>query len=104
MTHYELYQFKHGDEGREFAFRDYDSAMKRLNMFALLTAYEKTYEGSREDAKSLEDFFTMFNIQRPDDFKGHSMSVGDMVLIIDSDRIDKGLYYCDSFGFKKVAD
>lgn len=51
----------------------------------------------------LEDVFVMFNTNRPDDFKGHKLSASDIVEVIDSDKIEKGFYFCDSVGFKKVA-
>ena len=50
--------------------------------------YKNMYEGevSEEIAKEsdtwiLERLFSIFNISRPDDFKGHSLSTGDIVVL-----------------------
>ena len=56
--------------------------------------YEKTYEGD-EDI-TLYGIFEKFNINRPTDFKGHSLSVSDTI-------IANGIaYYADDFGFTKI--
>ena len=41
-------------------------------------------------------------MDRPDDFKGHSLSMSDIVALID----DKGTrwYYCDWIGWKDITD
>lgn len=44
----------------------------------------------------LEHVFRTFNIHKPRDFKGHSISVSDVV------TLDGTAYYVDSFGFKKI--
>lgn len=45
---------------------------------------------------NLDEIFTKFNISKPKDFIGHSLSVSDIVYIDDS------YYYCDSFGWTKI--
>ena len=44
----------------------------------------------------LNDLFEMFNINRPDDFKGWSLSVSDIIQLNDK------LYFCDTFGWKEL--
>ena len=66
-----------------------------------LDEYETVYTGHIEpnamvDA-TLEDIFVMFNLNRPDDYRGRSMSVSDLVVLEETDT-----YYCDSVGFKKI--
>jgi hypothetical protein len=39
----------------------------------------------------------MFNLEHPKDFRGHSLSVSDIV------QMEDEFYYCDSFGWKKIA-
>jgi len=46
----------------------------------------------------LEDVFYKFNMERPDDFKGHNLSVSDVVMI------KSQALYVDSFGFKPLPD
>jgi len=60
--------------------------------------YKKTYEGEIETDKTdefeiLEEIFTLLNINHPEDYKGHSLSVSDIVVLNDKK------YYCDSYGW-----
>lgn len=88
-----------------YAFRDYDE--KKFNEDDYKTVWEGatlTYENIYE---FLEDIFCYFNATDdhylPKDFRGHSLSVSDIVLVQDEDRPENnGLYYCNSFGYKKV--
>ena len=52
------------------------------------------------DCNDLEDVFHKFNVEKPIDFTGLSLSVSDIVEILDEEN--KGAYFCDSFGFKKI--
>jgi len=61
--------------------------------------YQKTYEGDEEgenDFDILEKLFIKFNINHPQDFSGHSMSVSDVVIL------NGKKYYCDSIGWKEI--
>ena len=63
--------------------------------------YKVVYEGDivpNEDGPiaTLDDIFTIFNIRRPEDFKGHSLSVSDLV------ELDGVCYYCDSCGWEDM--
>ncbi len=49
-----------------------------------------------------EQLFEKFNIARPGDFGGHSLSVSDIVAIKQGGRVS--YYYCDSFGFQELPD
>lgn len=63
--------------------------------------YDKVYEGTI-GGSSLEDVFCTFNFSRPVGFKGHSLSVSDIVEVIQSSETEPGFYFCDSIGFQKV--
>ncbi len=63
--------------------------------------YDCAFEGE-VDCKTLEGTYRKFNLDLPEDYRGRSMSVSDIVEIIDSDTVDKGFYFCDTVGFKKV--
>lgn len=63
--------------------------------------YKKVFEG-RVSCKRLEAVYIKFNLDYPDDFKGHSLSVSDVVEVVTSDTVEKGFYFCDSMGFKKI--
>lgn len=52
--------------------------------------------------ETLEDIYTRFNIDHPEDFKGHSLSVSDVVVL--HEKGSDTAYYVDSIGFKEVPD
>ncbi len=61
--------------------------------------YNQTYEGEIEGDDTiqiLEKLFEIFNINHPKDFRGHSLSVSDIVIL------DGVKYYCDSMGWEKI--
>jgi len=63
--------------------------------------YDTVFEGTVE-AGDLEDVFRIFNVEHPEGYKGRSLSVSDVVEVIESEGVAAGFYYCDSFGFAKV--
>ena len=48
----------------------------------------------------LEGLYTRFNLNRPDDFRGHSLSVSDVIALNQGGKTE--CYYTDSFGFYKL--
>ena len=67
--------------------------------------YNIVYKGEIESENvesALEELYTIFNISHPEDFKGHSLSVSDMVMIRENAYYIEHLYYCDSFGWKQI--
>ena len=63
--------------------------------------YDLVYTGE-VCCRSLEDIFHIFNGEYPPDYKARSLSVSDVVEIVDSKNIEKGFYFCDTFGYKKI--
>lgn len=63
--------------------------------------YDNVYSG-KVDCSSLDGIYNLFNADHPDDYHGHSLSVSDIIEVVSSDKIEKGFYYCDSIGFKKI--
>lgn len=95
---YEIWQLKH-EHLRAYGFMDYEWACEHgFN----LDHYEKTYEAELKDNAEwdkeiyLELLFRIFNVNRPEDFKGHSLSMSDIV-ILNGEK-----FYCDSLGWKKL--
>ena len=64
-------------------------------------AYDKVYSGNVK-CRNLEDVFVLFNSGRPEGFRGHSLSVSDVVEVEDAASITPGFYFCDSIGFKEI--
>jgi hypothetical protein len=95
MMIYEIYQVKRSLM-RDYGFLGYEEAIKlngegsvKKENYRLVYKYEG-------DEMSLEDLYCIFNLERPSDFMGHSMSVSDVV------KNEDGYWYCDSFGWKKI--
>lgn len=65
------------------------------------TIYDKVYEGAVE-ASTLEDVYRIFNLQHPPEYRGRSLSVSDIVEVVDGGTAEPGFHYCDSIGFRKV--
>ncbi len=101
---YEIYQlrdFKDADDPVRFLrFVNYDIAKGKVRW----ENYRKVYDGvievfipGRSNLAILERLFEKFNIDHPKDFRGHSLSVSDIVVI-------EGLaYYCDSIGWVPLS-
>ena len=79
----------------DYAVEWWDWAKDKFN----LDDYEVVYEGEIEGVSPqqvLEELFEIFNIRHPEDFRGHSLSVSDVV------ELDGKNYYCDSIGWKEL--
>ena len=98
---FSIYQLKDGDETRDYRFEPYDRlqaaglAVDRVN-------YELVYTAPLVPGTSLDDIFTRFNIDHPKDFKGHSLSVSDVV-VLHQDGQDTA-HYVDRGDFKQVPE
>ena len=64
--------------------------------------YRMVYAMQREPGETLEDIYRRFNIDHPEDFKGHSLSVSDVV-VLHGNGADAA-WYVDSIGFKELPD
>lgn len=98
---YKIYQFKSGEENHCKRFMSLSNQPEPVN----IADYQLVYEGSLIDIDGddkLEGIFKKFNIDHPDDFKGHSLSVSD-VIVTDVDG-KKTAYFCDSFGYTEIPD
>ena len=97
-----IYQIDSNKDNGKLKFLNYECTIKRTRGMIASDSYSCVYIGEVE-CKGLEDVYRKFNVDKPDSFKGHSMSVSDIVEVVESDEIESGLYFCDSIGFKKVG-
>lgn len=77
---FSIYQLKHGDETRDYRFEPYE----RLQAAGLAVDpenYVHTYTAPLTPGMTLEHIFERFNIDRPENFKGHSLSISDMIVL-----------------------
>ena len=98
---FSIYQIKGGDETRDLRFEPYDRLQAAGNVVDRAN-YELVYSAPLAPGTSLEDIYTRFNIDHPKDFKGHSLSVSDVV-VLHQDGQDTA-HYVDSFGYKSVPE
>lgn len=96
-----IYQLKHSAKTRDLYFEPYE----RLAVFGHTVDaanYELIYTASLVQGTSLEDIYIQFNINHPQDFRGHSLSVSD-IIVIHKGRQNTA-YYVDSFGYREVPE
>ena len=98
---FSIYQLKHGDETRDLRFEPYDRLQATGNVVDKAN-YELVYSAELTPGTSLEDIYTRFNIDHPKDFKGHSLSVSDVVVLHQNGQ--DTAHYVDSFGYKDVSE
>ena len=98
---FSIYQLKHGDETRDLRFEPYDRLQATGNIVDRAN-YELIYSAELTPGTSLEDIYTRFNIDHPKDFKGHSLSVADVVVLHQNGQ--DTAHYVDSFGYKSVPE
>ena len=98
---FSIYQIKGGDETRDLRFEPYDRLQAAGNVVDRAN-YELVYSAPLAPETSLEDIYTRFNIDHPKDFKGHSLSVSDVV-VLHQDGQDAA-HFVDSVGFREVPE
>ena len=62
--------------------------------------YKLVYVGEFLGNMSLDDIFERFNIDRPKDFRGHSLSVSDIVVLNDGEKVTA--HFVDSISFEQL--
>ena len=98
---YALYQLNTESKDVPYEFMGMDF-VKDHGMEVTAADYKCVYSGIMQDSVSLDELYSIFNQNHPADFKGHSMSVSDVV-IVNRDG-DMKAYYVDSFGFADLPD
>ena len=100
MATIRIYQVRPGHL-REYGFRCCEEVCGPEQERGLPRAvYEQVWEGLIPDEFCPEDLYLDFNSEkrRPPDFRGHSLSVSDLIEYVESGK----LWFCDSIGWKRV--
>ena len=98
---FSIYQLKDGDGMRDYHFEPYDR-LQAAGLSVEAANYNLIYTAELTPGTSLEDIYTRFNIDHPKDFKGHSLSVSDIVVLHQNG--EDTAHYVDSFGYKEVPE
>ena len=102
MTDIRIYQINLDRDDDGVAFEPYGTLSRYQGSPDVNPAlYDKVFDGA-VDASDIEDIYRIFNVEKPEGYEGRSLSVSDVVEIVESDSIKSGFYYCDSIGFKPV--
>ena len=98
---FSIYQLKPGDSTRDYRFEPLDS-IHRNGLSVKPENYELVYEAPLTAKDDLESIYTRFNVDRPADFTGHSLSVSDIVVLHQGGK--DTAHYCDRAGFSEVPE
>ncbi len=84
---FRIYQINLNRDTERIAFEGIEN-LKRYHGSSEIRSdlYDKVYEGDL-DCEGLEDLFRIFNIEHPADYTGRSMSVSDVVEIMDAPKL-----------------
>ena len=98
---FSIYQLKRGDETRDLRFEPYDR-LQATGHTVDRANYELVYTAPLTKDMTLGDIWEKFNIDHPADFKGHSLSVSDIVVLHQNG--ENTAHYVDSIGFQQVPE
>lgn len=73
------------------------SLLHRLGLSVNIKEYNNVWSGEM-DVEDAEDVFIQLQGQKPEGYKGHSLSVSDIVII------DGRTLYCDRYGFVDITE
>ena len=102
---YEIYQMKPDEKYHGVRYQSFDD---NSNIPLNYEDYSLVYEGNWSDIdgwsaeEKLNSIYKKFNIDIPEDFKGHSLSVSDVVVVRNKDS--QTAHYVDNFGFSDFTD
>ena len=94
-----IYQIKDDSPGENYAFMNM-SFIESHGMQIKKEDYKLVYVGELLGNTSLDDIFERFNIDRPEDFRGHSLSVSDIVVLNDGEKVTA--HFVDSISFEQL--
>lgn len=100
---FKLYQLK-DIKSCDYAFMSWDFA--ECHNFTM-EDYKHIYTGGIDgetNIQALEKLYEKFNTNHPSDFKGHSISVSDVVVLRNVEKSSQKVYYCDDIGWKDITD
>ena len=98
---FSIYQLKRGDETRDYRFEPYDR-LQAAGLSVDPANYDLIYTAPLAPDMTLGDISIRFNIDHPADFKGHSLSTSDVVVLHQNGQ--DTAHYADSYGYREVPE
>lgn len=97
-----IYQINHERDTHRVAFVDTKYLEKAQGNSAINSKiYDKVFSGN-VDCKTLDDVYSRFNTDHPTGYRGRSLSISDVVEVLEDESLEKGFYFCNTYDFKKV--
>ena len=94
-----IYQIRHGSPRENYKFMNM-SFLESQGVQFKKEDYELVYVGRLSGTMTLEDIFERFNMDHPKGFRGHSLSVSDVVVLNDGENVTA--HFVDSISFKQL--
>ena len=94
-----IYQLKDDEAMRDYCFESIEH-LQRRELEVDKDHYDLIYVGELTDKTSLDGIYEQFNLDRPGDFIGHSLSVSDLI-VLHKDG-ENTAHFVDSFGFTEI--
>lgn len=98
---YAIYQYHQADNEMGYQYMSLDF-IEKMGMSVKGSDYQMMYQGVLEAQDTLEDLYIKFNIDRPEGFKGHSMSTSDVVILKRDGEMKA--YYVNDIGFRELPE
>ena len=92
QPNFSIYQVPPGPEGRDFRYRSYED-LQADGLSVDRKNYQLVYTAPLDKDTTLDEIYRRFNIERPSDYKGHSLSTGDIVVFRQDGK--QTAYYVD---------
>jgi len=97
-----IYQLMSGEANRHRLFESFES-LHRQGEKPEFKNYSRVYSTEMDSTTTLDEIFARFNLNKPPDFKGHSLSVSDIIVLNLKGR-ETAAYYVNDFGFVKCPE
>ena len=92
QPNFSIYQVPPGPEGRDFRYRSYED-LQADGLSVDRKNYQLVYTAPLDKDITLDEIYRRFNIEHPADYKGHSLSTGDIVVFRQDGK--QTAYYVD---------
>ena len=104
---YAIYQLKQTQDTRDLRFASMGQVLmagKKIDRekYDLLYIGDLPGKMGRQPGDVLDEIYARFNIMKPEDFPGHSLSMSDIIGLKQNGSIS--FHYVDTFGFREVKD
>ena len=92
QPNFSIYQVPPGPEGRDFRYRSYED-LQADGLSVDRKNYQLIYSAPLDKDITLDEIYRRFNMEHPADYKGHSLSMGDIVVFRQDGK--QTAYYVD---------